>query len=635
MAGESESDNNQNTTINVEKYRKLVRNYIDLHLYSAALFWSDKVVSLSDGDPNDVYWLAQCMFHMKQYHRAALLIKNRGLDKTNGLCQYLAARCLLEANELTDALALVSTDGDSSFNIGTNTSISLVADSTPAATSGITNVDSSNSIDGSVAGSYSLQSALLYLKGQIYEALDNRGLACDCYKAALHKDVHCYDAFEALVKHQMLSALEEKELLESLPYGEDGQLVSYVYQSLLNKYQTVPSPPTQALPHPRLAENLDLAIARAERYYYACNYKECFQITEEVLKKDPYHTTCLPIHIGCLVELKRTNKLFYLAHDLVDLQPESAISWFAVGCYYYLIGKSDPARRYLGKATSLDRLFGPAWLAYGHSFAAENEHDQAMAAYFKASQLMKGCHLPLLYIGLECGLTNNVSLAEKFFLQAQSIAPQDPFVIHEMGVVAFQNLRYPDAEKYFEAALARVHEINESKQISAEKWEPLLNNLGHTCRKLHKYNQALEYHQQALLLSPMNPSTLSCIGFVQALLGRNEEAVETFHKALGQRRDNSFSTTMLNYVIEQLMEETPPFTGSLEPIPTLNSSSSSSSQMKSNKTPVEGGHPPSSQSSTWSGSTSARPTPTTFVTSSTQISFEVEMQDSFQDENTS
>ena len=49
------------------------------------------------------------------------------------------------------------------------------------------------------------------------------------------------------------------------------------------------------------------------------------------------------------------------------------------------------------------------------------------------------CHLQLLYIGLECGLTNNVKLADKFFLQSQSIAPQDPFVMHEMGVICFQN----------------------------------------------------------------------------------------------------------------------------------------------------------------------------------------------------
>lgn len=87
----------------------------------------------------------------------------------------------------------------------------------------------------------------------------------------------------------------------------------------------------------------------------------------------------------------------------------------------------------------MDRVYGPAWLAFGHSFAADNEHDQAMAAYFTASQLMKGCHLPILYAGLEYGLTNNIKLAERFFSQALSIAPEDPFVLHEMGVIAFQS----------------------------------------------------------------------------------------------------------------------------------------------------------------------------------------------------
>ena len=45
----------------------------------------------------------------------------------------------------------------------------------------------------------------------------------------------------------------------------------------------------------------------------------------------------------------------------------------------------------------------------------------------------------MLYIGLEYGLTNNAKLAERFFSQALEIAPEDPFVLHEMGVVAFQN----------------------------------------------------------------------------------------------------------------------------------------------------------------------------------------------------
>jgi anaphase-promoting complex subunit 6 len=53
---------------------------------------------------------------------------------------------------------------------------------------------------------------------------------------------------------------------------------------------------------------------------------------------------------------------------------------------------------------------------------------------------------------------------------------------------------FETAEKHFEEALARVREINEV--IIADKWEPLFNNLGQTCRKLKKYEKALEYHQQ-------------------------------------------------------------------------------------------------------------------------------------------
>lgn len=104
------------------------------------------------------------------------------------------------------------------------------------------------------------------------------------------------------------------------------------------------------------------------------------------------------------------------------------------------------------------------------------------------------CHLPLLYIGLENGLTNNSVLAEKFFQQAQAIAPYDPFVSHEMGVIAFQSGQYEVARKHFEEALERVK--NNQKRMIQNKWEPLLNNLGHVYRKLQMYEKAIEYHMQ-------------------------------------------------------------------------------------------------------------------------------------------
>lgn len=239
---------------------------------------------------------------------------------------------------------------------------------------------------------------------------------------------------------------------------------------------------------------------------------------------------------------------------MVDLYPDQAISWYAVGCYYDVIGKSDPARRYLSKATTLDRLFGPAWLAYGHSFAKEKEHDQAMAAYFKATQLMRGCHLPLLYIGVECGLTKNLQLAEKFFFQAMSIAPLDVFVLHELGVIKFEYEAYESAEEIFRTTLDMVTKMANKRAISP-RWEPLLNNLGHCCRKNKRYAEALVFHQQALVLKPQTASTYTAIGFVQALMGRLETAIESLHRSLALKRDDIVTSALLKYCIEDMIEE--------------------------------------------------------------------------------
>lgn len=308
-----------------------------------------------------------------------------------------------------------------------------------------------------------------------------------------------------------------------------------------------------ALQH--LDSSVDVMSSQAEKLFYNGEYKKSLKIIDGILKRDIYHTRSLTVKIECLVELKETTSLFYLAHRLIDLYPDEAIAWYAVGCYYDLIGKSDQARRYLSKSTSLDRLFGPAWLAYGHSFAKENEHDQAMAAYFKATQLMRGCHLPLLYIGVECGLTKNLEMAEKFFFQAMNIAPLDVFVLFELGVIKFEYEMYESAEEIFRTTLEMVTEMaNSNGESISPRWEPLLNNLGHCCRKNKKYEEALEFHRRALILKPLSASTYTAYGFCQALMGKLDDAIESFHKSLSLKRDDVVTTTILKQVLEDLIE---------------------------------------------------------------------------------
>ncbi|EEC19496.1 cell division cycle regulator protein, putative [Ixodes scapularis] len=373
-----------------------------------------------------------------------------------------------------------------------------------------------------------LEASLQLLKGKTYEAIDNRMLAAECYKKALRLDIHCYEAFEALVKHQMLSKEEEESLLNLLTMtltisAEDNEFVRLLYETKVKKYD---KPVLPEIPDGlnELRGNLDIATSMAEKCFYNCDYKQCFEITSVVLSKDPYHTDCLPVHISCLLELGKSNALFYLAHKLVDLFPDNAISWFAVGCYYFLVGKADSARRYLSKATVLDQVFGPAWLMYGHSFAVESEHDQAMAAYFKALQLMKG----------------------KATVLDQVFGPAWLMYGHSFAVES------------------------EHDQAMAAYFKALQLMKG-------KYNKALEYHQQALVLSPKNASTLSAIGFVHSLMCHWSEAVDYFHKALGLQRDDTFSTTMLSQVIEHLMNELPPYQGVPDVLPEYFSSESQKS----------------------------------------------------------
>uniref|UniRef100_A0A673WUB8 Cell division cycle 16 homolog (S. cerevisiae) n=1 Tax=Salmo trutta TaxID=8032 RepID=A0A673WUB8_SALTR len=359
----------------------------------------------------------------------------------------------------------------------------------------------------------SINSSICLLRGKIYDAMDNRPLATSSYKEALKLDVYCFEAFDLLTSHHMLTAQEEKDFLDLLPLSqqcteEEDKLLHFLFENKLKKYN---KPSDMVVPEMvnGLQDNLDVVVSLAERHYYNCDFKMCYKLTSMVMVKDPFHANCLPVHIGTLVELSKANELFYLSHRLVDLYPNNPVSWFAVGCYYLMVGhKNEHARRYLSKATTLERTYGPAWIAYGHSFAVESEHDQAMAAYFTAAQLMKG---------------------------------------------------WKTAEKLFLDAMDKIKAIG--NEVTVDKWEPLLNNLGHVCRKLKKYVQALEYHRQALVLIPQHASTYSAIGYVHSLMGDFESAIDYFHTALGLKRDDTFSVTMLGHCIEMYIGDTDAYIG--------------------------------------------------------------------------
>lgn len=190
---------------------------------------------LGDYQPKDIYWLAQCMFLLREYHRAIHIIKLHGLEKTNIFCHHLIVECLFEAKEYSEAMDVMGTiDLEYLSNYVINPDVTN-ADET--ALQILTTVD----VDDIGPSKSEVISAIFLLKGKIQEAMDNRNMAMNSYIEALHLDVHCTEALDALVQHEMLLASEEQELITHLPFDSqctenERKIIEKLYKSKLKKY---------------------------------------------------------------------------------------------------------------------------------------------------------------------------------------------------------------------------------------------------------------------------------------------------------------------------------------------------------------------------------------------------------------
>lgn len=98
-----------------------------------------------------------------------------------------------------------------------------------------------------------------------------------------------------------------------------------------------------------------------------------------------------------------------------------------------------------------------------------------MAAYRTAARLLPGLHTPLMGMGMEYHRMNNLALAEQLFKQGHAICPADPLLCNELGVLAFRNRNYMEAEGWFSKALDRLPE-----RLTAGKWDSL-KTIHHSC----------------------------------------------------------------------------------------------------------------------------------------------------------
>lgn len=489
----------------------------------------------------------------------------------NAACRYLAAHCEIKQCRYDDALGilgpespghLVDTDskgrrklqhmaGDAhngNLNIGKGVGRSDM-------------IEKSKERKLASTSDRKYEAAMCYLRGICYAKQNALDRAKDCYKDAVRIDVQCFEAFDQLMKNSLMSPDEEWAFLESLDFDsistcdndisqEAAQFAKMLYTTRLSKYKN-PSEFNNAAEtlstHYNLASNADLLLSRADLLFTQCRFRQALDITKSVLEKDEYNFAIYPLHLACLHELNKTNDLFLLAHRLADLHPSEPSTWLAVGIYYLSISQIAEARRYFSKSSMMDPHFGPAWIGFAHTFAAEGEHDQAISAYSTGARLFQGTHLPQLFLGMQNLQLNNMTLAREYLTAAHALCQTDPLLLNELGVVLYHLDQLSDAVNLFNSALKIAADIDSDLRA----WISIRANLGHAYRRQREWAAALAEFNEVLRQGGRNGSIFCAKGLVLLEMGRPWDAVCALHESLAVSPQDPVATDLLGRALEE------------------------------------------------------------------------------------
>ncbi|KAI7855427.1 ApcC hetero-tetramer Cut9-Hcn1 [Circinella umbellata] len=483
------------------------------HLNKTATFFAEKLTALSD-DTNDVYFLAQAYYQSQEYERALdLLNKKKTLNKSVQ-CRYLAGLCAIGLENWHDALDYLGPD-----NPFADKNAHLLM------------------YDDSRRGNRVLESMMCYARGNAYLQLKEIDKAKSCFKEALKVDVKCYDALDALIEYNMLDERSEWEFIMTLPYdehcGSDSDLFRSLYMLQLKRYShtaDIHFAQKKAEKDHGLANSLDVMHSTAKTLLAECRYEECLNVCQKyVLKEDALYKKSIPTYITCLYELKKKDELYMLAQELVDRLNEEAVTWHAVGMYNLYIKKYAEARRYFSQATSIDQYFEDSWLGYGHTFAAEKDHDPAISAYLTCSKLIPGSHLPYMYIGVQYMEQNMFETAAEYLKRSLAKCSSDPYLLNEIATYYYQKREYSQALETLRNALKLAKDRQSPR---SNLWEKLWANFGHVYRRMRKYDRALKCFRLALDKNPHNSDVHASIGLIYHIQGKTGKALVEYNKVL-------------------------------------------------------------------------------------------------------
>jgi serine/threonine-protein kinase len=216
-----------------------------------------------------------------------------------------------------------------------------------------------------------------------------------------------------------------------------------------------------------------------------------------------------------------------LLERAVQLDPQSAASYAALGEAYYFKNRSNPdsqwmklASDYSNKAVALDDYLASGHVSLGMVEMQSGDSASAEKQFRKAAELDPKSGSPHRWLGVLYQKTGKSEEATKELRRAVAADPNDWKIYMALGVNAYLGARYQDAASNLERA----------QQLEPESVS-VLQNLAAVYHLLERDNDAAAALQRALAIQP-SADIYNNLGTIRFYAGHYDEAVPAFEKTV-------------------------------------------------------------------------------------------------------
>jgi anaphase-promoting complex subunit 3 len=228
------------------------------------------------------------------------------------------------------------------------------------------------------------------------------------------------------------NAAIEREATESLLNDMKGLAIGYHAASRFRTFDAAKA--FKALPNTQKDSPWVLSQL-AKTYYESGDFRNSEEYFVRLLKAQPSRVEDMEVYSTVLWHLKKESALSFLCQVLRDQAFDAPQTWVAVGNAFSLAREHDQAISAFRRATQLDDSLAYAWTLMGHEYIANEAYDSAINSFRKSVAVEPLGYAGWYGLGKSYERMQKLEDAERHYRIAMTLNPTNSTLLVCVGVV--------------------------------------------------------------------------------------------------------------------------------------------------------------------------------------------------------